>query len=74
MLLGLAAIFATYIAAGLLAGPDWGATARGLVVPELPGTTAALVAATATVGTTLAPWASHSSSPTRSTSGSPRTG
>ena len=56
VLLGLAAIFATYIAAGLLAGPDWGATARGLVVPELPGTTAALVAATATVGTTLAPW------------------
>jgi len=56
VLLALAAIFATYIAAGLLAGPDWGATARGLVVPKLPGTTAALVAITATVGTTLAPW------------------
>jgi Mn2+/Fe2+ NRAMP family transporter len=56
VLLALATIFVTYIAAGLLAGPDWGETARGLVVPELPGTTAALVAATATVGTTLAPW------------------
>jgi Mn2+/Fe2+ NRAMP family transporter len=56
VLLALATLFVTYIAAGLLAGPDWGATARGLVVPKLPGTTAALVAATATVGTTLAPW------------------
>ena len=56
VLLALATVFVTYIAAGLLAGPDWGATARGLVVPALPGDTAALVAATATVGTTLAPW------------------
>jgi NRAMP (natural resistance-associated macrophage protein)-like metal ion transporter len=56
VLLALATIFATYIAAGLLANPDWSATARGLVVPKVPGTTAALVAITATVGTTLAPW------------------
>jgi NRAMP (natural resistance-associated macrophage protein)-like metal ion transporter len=56
VLLALASVFATYIAAGVLAGPDWGATARGLVVPSLPADTAALVAATATVGTTLAPW------------------
>ena len=56
VLLALASLFVTYIAAGLLAGPDWGATARGLVVPTLPAGTAALVAATATVGTTLAPW------------------
>jgi NRAMP (natural resistance-associated macrophage protein)-like metal ion transporter len=56
VLLALATLFVTYIAAGLLAGPDWGATASGLVVPKLPGTSAALVAATATVGTTLAPW------------------
>ena len=56
VLLALATIFATYIAAGLLAHPDWSATARGLVVPKVPGTTAALVAITATVGTTLAPW------------------
>ena len=56
VLLALATIFATYIAAGLLAQPDWSATARGLVVPKVPGGTAALVAITATVGTTLAPW------------------
>jgi NRAMP (natural resistance-associated macrophage protein)-like metal ion transporter len=56
VLLALATLFVTYIAAGLLAHPDWGETARGLVVPGLPGTRDALVAATATVGTTLAPW------------------
>ena len=56
VLLALASLFVTYIAAGLLAGPDWGAAAHGLVVPDLPGSREALVAATATVGTTLAPW------------------
>jgi Mn2+/Fe2+ NRAMP family transporter len=56
MLLALATVFATYIAAGLLAGPDWGAAAEGLVVPSVPGGSEALVAVTATIGTTLAPW------------------
>jgi Mn2+/Fe2+ NRAMP family transporter len=56
VLLALATVFAAYIAAGLLAGPDWGAAAEGLVVPTVPGGSAALVAVTATVGTTLAPW------------------
>jgi NRAMP (natural resistance-associated macrophage protein)-like metal ion transporter len=56
VLLALASVFATYVVAGLLADPDWGETARGLVAPSMPGDTAALVAATATVGTTLAPW------------------
>jgi Mn2+/Fe2+ NRAMP family transporter len=56
VLLALATVFAAYIAAGLLAGPDWGAAAEGLVVPTVPGGSDALVAVTATVGTTLAPW------------------
>ena len=56
VLLALATVFAAYIAAGLLAGPDWGAAAEGLVVPKVPGGSDALVAVTATVGTTLAPW------------------
>jgi Mn2+/Fe2+ NRAMP family transporter len=54
VLLALGAVFVAYIASGILAGPDWGSAARGLVVPELPGS--ALVIAAATVGTTLAPW------------------
>ena len=36
VLLLLSAVFVAYIAAGFLAGPDWGAAARGLVVPTLP--------------------------------------
>jgi Mn2+/Fe2+ NRAMP family transporter len=56
VLLALATIFAAYIVAGLLAGPDWAAAAEGLVVPRVPAGSATLVAVAATVGTTLAPW------------------
>lgn len=56
VLLALASVFVAYVAAGLLAGPDWGAAARGLVVPSLPGTRDAVLVAVATLGTTLAPW------------------
>jgi NRAMP (natural resistance-associated macrophage protein)-like metal ion transporter len=56
VLLALSAIFVAYIVSGLLAHPDWGATAHGLVVPNLPLTRAGVLATVATVGTTLAPW------------------
>src|SRR5512133_1013357 len=56
VLLALATIFVTYVASGLLAHPDWGAAAHGLVVPSLPLERHALLVATATLGTTLAPW------------------
>ena len=42
---------------GVLAGPDWGATARGLVVPSLPlHAPHGILVVVATLGTTLAPW------------------
>ena len=56
VLLLLSAVFVTYIASGLLAHPDWGAAAKGLVVPHLPLTRDAVLVAVATLGTTLAPW------------------
>jgi Mn2+/Fe2+ NRAMP family transporter len=56
VLLVLSSVFVAYVAAGVLAGPDWGAAARGLVVPGLPGTRDAVLVAVATLGTTLAPW------------------
>jgi Mn2+/Fe2+ NRAMP family transporter len=56
VLLALSAVFAAYMASGLLADPNWASAARGLVVPSLPVTREALLLATATVGTTLAPW------------------
>ena len=56
VLLALSAVFVAYVGAGVLAHPDWGAAARGLVVPSMPLDRHAVVVATAIVGTTLAPW------------------
>lgn len=56
VLLALSAIFVTYVVSGLLAHPDWGATAHGLVVPSLPGTRDGILVVVAVLGTTLAPW------------------
>jgi NRAMP (natural resistance-associated macrophage protein)-like metal ion transporter len=56
VLLALSAVFVAYVVAGVLAKPDWGAAATGLVVPRMPLTRDAMLVAVATVGTTLAPW------------------
>src|SRR5579864_481254 len=56
VLLVISSVFVTYIASGLLAHPHWGSAARGLVVPDLPFQRHAILVATATLGTTLAPW------------------
>lgn len=56
VLLALSAIFVAYVISGVLAHPDWGATAQGLVVPSLPGTRHGILVVVATLGTTLAPW------------------
>lgn len=56
VLLALGAIFVTYVVSGFLAHPDWGATARGLVVPTVPGSRHGILVVVATLGTTLAPW------------------
>ena len=55
-LLALSSVFVAYIVSGFLAHPDWGAAAKGAVVPNLPLNRDALLVAVATVGTTLAPW------------------
>jgi Mn2+/Fe2+ NRAMP family transporter len=54
--MALSAVFVAYVAAGVVVGPDWGAAARGLVVPSLPVDGDALLNVAATIGTTLAPW------------------
>ena len=56
ILLALSAVFVAYILSGFLAHPDLGATAKGLVVPQMPLTRDAVLVAVATVGTTIAPW------------------
>jgi NRAMP (natural resistance-associated macrophage protein)-like metal ion transporter len=56
LLLLLSAVFVAYVVSGIAAHPDWGAAARGLVVPSIPLNRDAVLVAVATVGTTLAPW------------------
>jgi NRAMP (natural resistance-associated macrophage protein)-like metal ion transporter len=56
VLLALTGVFVAYVLSGFLAHPDWGATAKGLVVPGMPLTRDAVLVAVATLGTTLAPW------------------
>lgn len=52
----LSAVFISYILAGFLSNPDWGQAVHGMVVPTIPFTHDAIFIATATLGTTLAPW------------------
>jgi NRAMP (natural resistance-associated macrophage protein)-like metal ion transporter len=56
VLLALSAIFIAYVISGVLAHPDWGATAKGLVVPDIPLSRHGVLVVVATIGTTLAPW------------------
>jgi Mn2+/Fe2+ NRAMP family transporter len=56
VLLVLSLALASYIVAGILAGPDWAAVGRGLVHPQPPSSSGGTAIAVATVGTTLAPW------------------
>lgn len=52
----LSGVFLAYVIAGFLAHPHWGEAVRGMVVPTMPFTQDAIYIATATLGTTLAPW------------------
>lgn len=56
ILIAVATVFVTYVISGIMAHPDWGAAARGLVVPSLPDSRDSIIIVTATIGTTLAPW------------------
>ncbi len=56
VLLALSAVFVAYVISGFIAGPDWGAAAKGAAVPDIPLNRDAVLVAVATVGTTLAPW------------------
>jgi Mn2+/Fe2+ NRAMP family transporter len=52
----ISGVFLAYIVAGFLAHPHWSDAARGMFVPTIPFTRDAIYLATATLGTTLAPW------------------
>ena len=52
----LSAVFLAYVIAGFMAHPNWGKAFTGTIVPSMPITHDAILIATATLGTTLAPW------------------
>jgi Mn2+/Fe2+ NRAMP family transporter len=56
VLLALSLVFVSYVGAGILAHPDWGAAARGLIEPRPPTSREGVLICVATLGTTLAPW------------------
>jgi len=56
VLLALGFVLVTYVIAGLIAGPDWGAAARGAVAPRPEFDSLWVFTVIAAVGTTLTPW------------------
>lgn len=52
----LCAVFFAYVIAGFMSHPHWGEAFKGLVIPSMPINHDAIYLATATLGTTLAPW------------------
>ncbi len=56
VLLILGSVLVTYVVSGLLAGPDWGAAARGAITPNIQINSLWIFTAVAAVGTTLTPW------------------
>lgn len=56
ILLVLSAVFICYVIAGFQTNTDWGAALQGSVIPTMPFNKDAVLIATATLGTTLAPW------------------
>lgn len=56
VLLVLSLVFLSYIVAGFLAKPDWGAVLKATVIPQFEWNPAFISLVIATVGTTIAPW------------------
>jgi len=56
ILLVLSAVFICYVIAGFQVNTDWGKALEGSLIPSMPNTRDAVLIATATLGTTLAPW------------------
>lgn len=52
----LSAVFISYIIAGFISHPHWGSALAGMVRPSMPFNSTSINIATATLGTTLAPW------------------
>lgn len=56
VLLALGFVLVTYVIAGIMAGPDWGAALEGAVTPAIEWDSLWLFTVIAAIGTTLTPW------------------
>ena len=56
ILLAISCVFVTYVIAGFMVEPDWGAALRNTLIPPLYGEPSYLSLIVALVGTTIAPW------------------
>ncbi len=56
VLLAVSCVFATYVVAAFMMGPDWGAVAAATVTPRMVARPAYVSLLVATIGTTIAPW------------------
>ena len=56
VLLAISCVFVTYVIAGFMVGPDWGAAFRNTLIPPLYGEPQYISLIVALVGTTIAPW------------------
>ena len=56
ILLLLALFLLAYVPAGIIVGPDWGAVARGLLVPSFRLEPDFILLSIAVIGTTITPW------------------
>lgn len=56
ILLGISCVFVTYVIAGVMAGPDWGAALRATVIPQPSSDPSYVGLLVATIGTTISPY------------------
>jgi Mn2+/Fe2+ NRAMP family transporter len=56
ILLAISCVFVTYIVAGIMVGPDWGAAARDTLIPQFVNDPRYFSLLVANIGTTIAPW------------------
>lgn len=56
ILLALSAVFLTYIAAGFLAGPNWGDALAATVIPQFQNDPSYIALLVANIGTTISPY------------------
>jgi Mn2+/Fe2+ NRAMP family transporter len=62
ILLAVSCIFISYVAAGIMSGPDWTLVLHDTFIPQIPSDSTFIYMVISTIGTTIAPWMVFSAS------------